>query len=514
MHIKGEHAMSKFGREIIRMENIEKSFPGVKALKGVNIAVRAGEVHALVGENGAGKSTLIKILMGVYQKDAGDIYIEGKKVNIKDPMQAKAYGLGAVYQDITLAPHLSVGENFFLGKLPSTKNGLVDWKTINKVTKETLEELDIDIDPTTLVKNLTVAQQEMVTIAKTVHEEAKLIVFDEPTALLANEETEELFKLINKLKSNGVGIIYISHRMEEIFNICDRVTVLKDGTWVNTLDISDTDEDALISMMVGRSVEDMYSIKHPTIGEKVLEVKGLTKQGYFENINLELHKGEILGLFGLVGSGRTDIVRCIFGAEPFDAGEVIVNGKKVSIKSPSDGIRHGIGLLPEDRKLQGLCLNLSVAENTNLASYKDITRLGVINAKKEKDRAEKYKQDLRIKTPSIIQKVKNLSGGNQQKVVISKWLCKDSNIFIFDEPTVGVDVGAKVEIYKLFEQLLAKGNAIILISSYLPEVMGLADKLMVISEGRHMGTLLREEFMGAASGDEEKILRLASGMKG
>jgi ribose transport system ATP-binding protein len=507
--------MSNLGREIIRMENIHKSFPGVKALKGVNLIVKAGEVHALVGENGAGKSTLIKILMGVYQKDEGEIYIEGEKVQLKNPIQAKAYGLGAVYQDITLAPHLSVGENFFLGKVPLTKSKLVDWKKINKVTKEILEELDINIDPRTLVKDLTVAQQEMVTIAKTVHEEAKLIVFDEPTALLANEETEELFKLISKLKASGVGIIYISHRMEEIFKICDTVTVLKDGAWVNTLLISETDEDSLIAMMVGRSVEDMYSINHPVIGENVLEVKNLTKKGRFKNISLELHKGEILGLFGLVGSGRTDIVRCIFGAEPFDSGEIIINGEKANIKSPADGIKYGIGLLPEDRKTQGLGLSLSVEVNTNLASYEDISSLGVIDLKKESERAEKYKEDLRIKTPSIKQKVRNLSGGNQQKVVISKWLCKNSSIFIFDEPTVGVDVGAKVEIYKLFEQLLANGNSIILISSYLPEVMGLADRVMVISEGKHTGTLTREEFMGVANKiDEEKVLKLASGIAG
>lgn len=495
--------MSGLGKELISMKNIHKSFPGVKALQGVDFAVREGEVHGLVGENGAGKSTLIKIMMGVYIKDEGEICIDGKKTELKNTIQAKALGLGAVYQDITLAPHLSVGENFFLGKLPK-RNNLVDWNKINSTTSEVLKELDIDIDPRTLVKNLTVAQQEMVTIAKTVHENAKVIVFDEPTALLANEEAEELFRLIRMLKKNKVGIIYISHRMEEIFGICDTVTVMKDGKRVNTLPVEKTNQDDLISMMVGRSMEDMYFINHPSKGGTVLEVSNLTKEPRFRDVSFQLHKGEILGLFGLVGSGRTDIVRCIFGAEIFESGEVRVDGKKVEIKRPADAIKLGISLLPEDRKRQGLALALDVSVNTNLASYDLISKTGIINLNMEKARAERYKTELSVKTPSIYQKVRNLSGGNQQKVVISKWLCRDSRIFIFDEPTVGVDVGAKAEIYKLFEKILAEGNSIIIISSYLPEVMGLADRILVMREGTHTGTLNREEF------DDEKILRLAT----
>jgi len=495
--------MSEFGNELIRMENIHKSFPGVKALKGVNFSLREGEVHGLVGENGAGKSTLIKILTGAYQKDEGEIYINGKQVEIKNPIQAKKLGIGAVYQDITLAPHLSVGENFFLGKLPK-KNNLIDWNRIHKTTSEILKELDIDVNPRTLVKDLTVAQQEMVMIAKTVYENARIIIFDEPTALLANEETEELFRLIRTLKENKIGVIYISHRLEEIFTICDTVTVMKDGAWVNTLPVERINQDELISMMVGRSMEDMYFIKHPERGEKVLEVKNLTKEPRFRDISFDLHRGEILGLFGLVGSGRTDVVRCIFGADPYDSGEIRINGEKVEIRSPLDGIRHGISLLPEDRKKQGLALALTVSVNTNLASYNMISRWGIINLRKEKKRAEKYVSELSIKTPSILQRVRNLSGGNQQKVVISKWLCRDSRIFIFDEPTVGVDVGAKGEIYKLFEKILSEGNSIIIISSYLPEVMGLADRIVVMREGRCTGILNREEF------DDEKILRYAT----
>ncbi len=496
---------------LVKLENIAKTFPGVNALKGVNFDVRAGEVHALVGENGAGKSTLIKTLMGVHEPTEGKIYVNGKSVSFKTPQQAKKMGLGAVYQDISLAPHLSVAENFFLGELPK-KNGFVDWKTINSVTQETLTELNINVDPRKRIKDLPIAQQEMVTIAKIVHEKAKVIVFDEPTALLANEEVELLFTLINKLRDNGCGIIYISHRMEEIFRMADRVTILKDGTWVNTVDIKDTDKDGLVKMMVGRDVGDMYSIKHFEPGETVLEVKGLTKKGVYENIDLTVRKGEIVGMFGLVGSGRTEVMRGVFGADPYDSGEVYMHGKKIHNKNPRQAIDNGIALLPEDRKLQGLSLGLTIEINTNLASYSKISKGGIINVKKEREAAEYYKDQIRIKTPSIKQKVKNLSGGNQQKVVIAKWICADSDVFIFDECTVGVDVGAKVEIYRLFEELLAQGKAIVLISSYLPEVMGLADKLTVFSEGKQMAIIDKEEFLVDGMLDEERILRLASGM--
>lgn len=496
---------------LVKMEKISKIFPGVKALEDVDFDVRAGEVHALMGENGAGKSTLIKALMGVHEPSSGKIFVEGQEVQIRNPQQAKKLGLGAVYQDITLAPHLSVAENFFLGELPR-KAGLVDWKKINSETSKTLTELDIKVDPKKRIKDLPIAQQEMVTIAKIVHEKAKVIVFDEPTALLANEEVEVLFELINKLRDNGCGIIYISHRIEEIFELGNRVTVLKDGALVETVNVADTNKDDLVRMMVGRDVGDMYSIKHFEPGETVLEVNGLTHKGVYEDISLEVRRGEILGMFGLVGSGRTEIMRGVFGADPYDSGEVKVLGKEVHNKSPKQGIDSGVALLPEDRKTQGLSMGLSIEVNTNLASYSKISKAGVINVNREKERAEYYKDQIRIKTPSIKQKVQNLSGGNQQKVVIAKWLCADSEIFIFDECTVGVDVGAKVEIYRLFEQLLEQGKAIVLISSYLPEVMGLADRLMVISEGKQMATIDRSEFMVDGRLDEERILRLASGM--
>jgi len=499
---------------IVRMEKISKLFPGVKALDNVDFSINAGEVHALVGENGAGKSTLIKVLMGALTKDSGAIYLDGHKIDITNPSQAKLYGLGAVYQDVMLAQHLSVGENFFLGKLPMTAYKMINWKVVYQEASKILENLNIKIDPKKLVKDLTVAQQEMVVIAKTLHENARIVIFDEPTALLANDETEELFKIIQKLKEKGVGIIYISHRLEEIFKISDRVTVLKDGKLVNTLNTSQTDENSLISMMVGRSARDMYSIGHTSKkAEIVLEIRKLTKKGIFENISFKLHKGEILGMFGLVGSGRTDIVRCIFGADIFDSGEICINGERAFIKSPLDAISKGIGLLPEDRKKQGLCLNLSVETNINLALYPEITAAGIINAVKERETAESFRKKIDIRTPSVSQKTQNLSGGNQQKVVMAKWLSKKSKIFIFDEPTVGVDVGAKAEIYKLFEKLTRDGNSIIMISSYLPEIMGVADRAIVISEGKQTGMLLREEYIGMTNKDEEKFLRLASGLK-
>lgn len=493
---------------IVEMKNINKSFPGVHALSGVNLSVRKGEVHGLVGENGAGKSTLIKILTGAYQKDDGVIVFDGKTVEMKSPHQSKKIGIQAVYQDITLAMHLSVGENFFLGNLPKSSRVTVDWKKVYSTANELLASLDLNIDSRILLKDLPIAKQEMVAIAKAMHENSKLIIFDEPTALLANEECEELYKIITKLKSEGIGIIYISHRMEEIFRICDTVTVLKDGRYVDTLAIKDADEDKLISLMVGRKIEEIYSFDHHSTKEVAMSVRGLSRKGVFDNINFDLHRGEILGMFGLVGSGRTDIVSSIFGASEISGGTISVSGKQVSVKRPHDAIKLGIGLLPENRRIQGLALPLSVKININLAIYKKISRLGVINSATEKKNAERYVKEMATKTPSIDTAVRNLSGGNQQKVVIGKWLACQSKIMIFDEPTVGIDVGSKAEIYKLLEKLTNAGASIIFISSYLPEVIGVSDRIVVISEGRQMGIVNKRD------ATEEKILRLASGIGG
>lgn len=498
------------GDSLLRLENISKTFPGVKALKGVNMDVRPGEIHGLVGENGAGKSTLIKVLTGAHQADPGGrIFWQGEEIQIRNPEDAKKMGIGVVYQEIMMATHLSVGENFFLGNLP-LKGKLIDWKTVNARTKEIMDELGIQVNPKSILRNLSVAKQEMVTIAKTVYDNARLVIFDEPTALLTNDEVETLFKIINSLTAKGVGIIYISHRMEEIFKICHRVTVLKDGEYVGTHQVKELDETKLISMMVGRKLEDMYNIQHMEPGEMALEVKGLNSEGKFEDINFQVRRGEILGFYGLVGSGRTEIMRAVTGADRFDSGELYFEGKRVSINSPVQSKDIGIAFLTEDRKTQGLGMSLTVEHNVNMASYGKISRLGVINLKREHERAEKYREEIRIKTPSVSQMAKNLSGGNQQKVVIAKWLACESKVFIFDEPTVGIDVAAKREIYLLIEKLLKDGAAIILISSYLPEVMGLSDRIIVMHEGKISGQICRSDYEKEM--DEALFVSLASGI--
>lgn len=491
----------------IQLDSISKSFPGVQALDNVGLSVYPGEVHGLVGENGAGKSTLIKIIMGVYQRDEGVVRINGEEVNIQNVIEAGEHGLAAVYQELNLALNLSIGENFFMGEFPHYKGGLIKWKEVFAKTSKTLKGLNVDADPRAVITELSSAMQEMVSIAKTVHKKSKLIIFDEPTALLSNEEVEIFFSIIQKLKEQGVAIIYISHRIEEIFTVCDTVTVFKDGKRIDSIPVKDTNEDELITKMVGRSVSQMYNIERHATDEEVLRLETFTRKGVFHDINFSLKKGEIFGLFGLVGSGRTEIVRAMFGADPIDSGNLYLHNKKQDIKNPAVAIQKGIGFLPEDRKEQGLALVLSVKENINLSSYKDITSYFFVNAKKEKERAYHFKEKMNIKTPSIYQKVINLSGGNQQKVVISKWLCSKSTVFIFDEPTVGVDVGAKREIYKLMEELTEKGNAVILISSYLPEVMGLSDRIGVIHEG-DLETIVDQEAFS-----EELLLRYASGLK-
>jgi len=499
--------MDENGRVIVKMHKICKSFPGVRALQGVDFTIRKGEVHGLVGENGAGKSTLIKILMGVYDNfDSGEIYIEGNKVEIKSPIQARKYGLAAVYQDVHLANNLTVGENFFLGKIPKKKLGFVDWGKMNRVASEVLKELEVNIDPKIPVKKLSTAEQAMILIAKIIHQESKVIIFDEPTALITKEETEQIFKLIQKLKKKDIGIIYISHRLEEIFSVCDVVTVLRDGMEVKTIPVEETNKESIISMMVGRKIESTFLLKNRKIGKKVLEVKNLSKTNEFKDISFDLSEGEALGFYGLIGSGMAGIAKSIFGGANYSSGEISIDGIKVNIKSPIDGIKHKISFLPEDRKNEGLALRLDVATNINLASYRNISRAGFINLIKEKKNALKYVDALNIKTPSLKQKVINLSGGNQQKVVFAKWLCGNSRIYIFDEPTVGVDVGAKFEIYKIIEDILDKGNLVIIVSTYLPEIIGTTDKTIVFYEGQSMGCLSKSEY------NEEKLLNMASGV--
>jgi len=435
------------------------------------------------------------------------VYIEGKPVEFKTPLQAEKHGLGAVYQDINLAKDLSIAENFYMGQLPRNKYGMVDYKKMYRETQKVLESINVFVNPKAIISELSVAQQEMVTIGKILHLKAKLVIFDEPTALLTNEEIEQLFKIISHLKKQNVGVIYITHRMDEIFQISDRVTVMKDGKKVDTVNTADTNEDDLINMMVGRSTSKMYEIEKVKHGDSVLKIENLSRGKAFKDINFEIKRGEIFGMFGLVGSGRTEIVRCIFGADKKDTGEIYISGNKAEISSPEIAIKKGLALLPENRKDEGLALELSIVTNTNMVAVDKVSSYGVINSSKSNAKAKSLVEKLKTKTPSVHQIVKNLSGGNQQKVVISKWLAQDSEIFIFDEPTVGIDVGAKYEIYKVFEQLIKQGKSIIVISSYLPEVMGLSDRLMVMYEGKQMGILEKQEF------DDEKILKLASGIE-
>lgn len=489
--------------DVVRMEQINKAFPGVQALRDVSISIRPGEIHAIVGENGAGKSTLIKILMGAYRLDSGEIYIDEKSVHIPNPIVAQDLGLAAVYQDIMLAPHLTVAENIFLGR-PPKRRGLVDFKTMYSKARKILDGLECFIDPKALVRELTSVQAEMVAIAKALNRAAKVLILDEPTALLAADETEELFKVARRLRNEGVSIIYISHRLEEIFEICDRVTVMRDGEVVKTLEVEETNQDEVIQLMVGRKLDEMFYKELVTPGREVFKVEGLTRKGVINDISFSVREGEIVGIFGLVGSGRSEIVRAIFGADRIDKGQIYLDGKSIAIKSPVDAIRHRVGLLPENRRLQGLALPLSVTININLANYPDISRFGVVNSPKERVTAEKYVGELSIRTPGLYQPVKFLSGGNQQKVVIAKWLCKNSRILLFDEPTAGVDVGAKSEIFKLFGELVKQGKGIVFISSYLPEILGVCDKIVVLSEGTVTGILDREE------ADQETILRLAT----
>ena len=493
------------GSPLLRMEGVCKSFPGVTALSDVDFDVMPGEVHALLGENGAGKSTLIKILMGVTQRDSGRILLGCEAVEIRSPLRAQALGLAAVYQDVMLARHLSVGENFFMGRLPR-RRGLVDWAQVHRETDAFLSSLGLHIDPRTRVGDLTVARQQLVAIAKVVWIGARVIVFDEPTALLTTSETDILFGIIARLKAENKAIIYISHRLEEIFKVCDRATVLRDGSRVGCVDVAGATEDALVSMMVGRTIAQAFPHRKSNPGETVLEVRNLGAADRLKDISFELRRGEILGMYGLVGAGRTELLRVLFGADPFDKGEILLEGKRTAPRAPDDMIGRGFALLCEDRKHQSLALPLDVRTNINLARYRRSSRFGFIDGGDERTTAQRFILALKIRTPSPYQTVVNLSGGNQQKVVIGKWLATEPRILFFDEPTMGVDVGARIEIYTLMQDLAAEGKAIVMVSSYLPEVLGLADRILVMHEGRLIGIVPHSQ------ADEELLLRMASGL--
>ena len=477
---------------ILKIEHVSKFYPGVTALKDVSFTLNKGEVRALVGENGAGKSTLIKCIMGVEKPDEGKITMNynGEWVVNATAVDAQAHGVFANYQQVNIAPDLSIAENYFLGRQPKTKLGLVDWKKMARDSKKIIDKFEMGVDPLAKIRELPIAMQAMVTISKiSVNEDIRLVIFDEPTALLENEKVDMLFRFIGELKSQGVSIIYISHRLEEIMQICDSVTILKDGSYVDTMPIENVTKDSLIQMMVGRPATDIYNIRHFDTDEELLRVENFSDSKHFKNINFTLHKGEILGFAGLVGAGRSEVMRALTAVEKRLSGDVYLKGKKVHLSNPTDALK------------------LDIKTNVNMSSYDMISKAGCLNLRKEKKRAEEFSRSVNVKTPSISQLVGNLSGGNQQKVVIAKLLCRDPEILIFDEPTVGIDVGAKQEIFKLIERLTERGRGVILISSYLPEVMGLSDRLIVMAQGKITAEYDKEALKTLTEAD---VLRMAS----
>ncbi len=481
--------------EVVRMEKITKSFPGVKALNEVDFSLDVGEVHALVGENGAGKSTLMKILTGVYSMGSGKIFVEGRETAFRTVRDAQEAGIVMIHQELNLMNHLTAAENIFIGREFKGKSGVfLDKKRQNEEAGKLFEKLNVAIEPTVKVGNLTVAQQQMVEIAKALSFDSKVLIMDEPTAALTDDEIEDLFSVIRMLRKEGRSVIHISHRLEELALIADRITVMRDGCYIGTMSAKDASVDDIIRMMVGREI---YVTKQEAFAEKnpklTLEVKNLNAGKLVKDISFKAYAGEILGFAGLVGAGRTETARAIFGADPHSSGEVFVNGEKKEIRTPSDAVREGIAYLPEDRKRYGLALGLDVESNISMADMKEMSKAGFIEFGKCKKNSMKQLKDLDIKTPSIRQLVKFLSGGNQQKVVLAKWLTKESNIIIFDEPTRGIDVGAKSEIYKLMNMLAKQGKTIIVISSELPEIIRCCHRVLVMCEGQITGEVTGDE---------------------
>ena len=490
-------------RNILELKHISKQYTGVKALDDVSISFRRGEVHALMGENGAGKSTLIKTLSGAIQPNDGEIVFEGTTYTHMEPHQAMELGIHVIYQEFNMMPELSVAENIFMGQ--QLGGGVLFNKSITEErAQKILDGMHVKINAKETVKNLSVANMQLVEIAKALTRDVKVLVMDEPTAPLTDAEVETLFEIVQMLKSKGVTIIYISHRIAEVFQISDRVSVLRDGRFIKTVMTNDVDRDELIRLMVGREVSDTYPKRDFAPGEVVLELRDVCGNGV-ENVSFAVRSGEIFGLSGLVGAGRTETMRMIFGADPIDRGEVLLNGQPVHPKHPAEAVKLGIGLIPEDRKQQGLLLDLPIFTNISMATMRDISHFTVVNSRAEKENVNRLVEAVTIKTPSIAQLVRNLSGGNQQKVVLAKWLAANCKVLIFDEPTRGIDVGARHEIYKLMNELCRQGIAIVMISSDMEEILGMSDRIMVLCEGHQAGILEREAF------SQETILSLASG---
>jgi ribose transport system ATP-binding protein len=489
--------------ELLRVEAIDKSFPGVHALDQVDFDLKKGEVHVLLGENGAGKSTLMKILSGSQFKDRGRILIGGREVEITSPHHAHALGIGMVYQELSLVPSLSVAENIFLGRLPKRATGTVDWGRAFGDARQLLDGLGVDINPRQLVSRLGMAERQLTEIAKALAGTVQVLLLDEPTSALSAEERDRLFDIIRRLQQRGVGLVYVSHRLSEIPQIGQRVTVLRDGKRIGTVAVNETDEATLIRMMVGRELTELFPKEEVQQGRELLRVEGLTAGDKLRNLSLTLHEGEILAIAGLMGAGRTEFARALFGIDPMQAGRVSIGGREVKIGSPRDAISLGLGFLTESRR-DGLVAELPISANISLASLSRLCRLGFLQHGQERGWAEKYIKELNIRATSFRQKVENLSGGNQQKVALAKWLCSESKIVLFDEPTRGIDVGAKVEVYRLMNQLAKEGVGIIMISSELPEVLAMADRILVMCRGTFTGEFRRGE------ATQEDILRCAA----
>ena len=489
----------------IEMRGIDKSFGSNQVLKQAGFTLESGEVHALMGENGAGKSTLMKILTGVYTKDAGTVLVDGKEVNYKNPQEAEKAGIVFIYQELNVMFDLTVEENLFMGKEIHGKLGICDRKAMQKKAREALNTLGVDISPKTVMSELSVGQQQMVEICKALMADAKVIIMDEPTAALTQSETVALFKVIESLRKKGVSMVYISHRMEEIFELCDRITVLRDGSYIGVKNIPETNMNEIVKMMIGREIGERYPSRDVKIGKEVLKVKGLTRKGTFHDVSFSVRAGEVLGVSGLMGAGRTEIMQAIFGNLSYESGSIEIDGKEVKISNPRQAMEQGIGFITEDRKTEGLMLDKSIRENISLCNLGRISKSSVISKEAEKNMVAEAIKDLHIKCFGPYHECNNLSGGNQQKVVLAKWILTNPKILILDEPTRGVVIGAKKEIYSIINKLAAQGVAIIMVSSELPEVLGMSDNIMVVREGEVRGIISYEE------ANQERVMTLATG---
>jgi len=494
--------------DFLQMRGIFKNFNGTQALRGVDFSAVAGEVHAISGENGAGKSTLVKILSGALPRDAGEILLDGEPAELGTPVRARRLGICAVYQEFSLVPHLTVAENILMGQMPSARvRGWVNWTKAYRRAEEILQSIGfVGIDIRKLVRELSVSHQQMVEIAKAVASQRRILILDEPSAVLSQKELDRLFALVRQLKQEGTLVLYISHRLDEVFEIADRITVLKDGLLVGTVKPEESDENQLIKMMVGRTLGEIFPSRNPPGEEVVLEVRDLAKEGAFSDISFSVRRGEVLGMFGLVGSGRTQVARCIFGAEPFTTGEVRLDGNTVRPRSPREAVKEGIALLTEDRKRDGLVLSCTTRDNASMAIFDDLSKLGVINRRAQKTRVQQKVHELDIRPPQLDRLSRQLSGGNQQKLVLAKWLMTQARVLILDEPTRGVDVATKVEIYQIINNLAINGMGILLISSELLEILGMSNRALVMREGRLVGEFTQ------AQASEEKLLASAAGV--